>query len=497
MMECAVLHRALDRAEALLAADRTPKPLSSFLMLKDLAETSVLERQAGGTILAAGRHKLREVILDRQDSYNERLLAYLRFQLIQSDSERMSRTPKRRRLLYLAPFDALSVNGGTARIFGLSRALATDYDIDILSVVGPMRSPEVIPYASGITIYCAPLSPEYVARTAEDAKRFGDAAAPLGLARHLEHLRVLGYWFRRLAKRADICIMNQPYLVDLWMRDGAATRLVYDVPEVNSFFTKRLAASAPAMAEVVELQARLERDTCERADVIGMCSPSDCARLEDEQGQRVAGKLELIPNGVWVDESTFMPPCEARQLQDCCGLSCPLGVFMGIPSYPPNVAAVRFIASDIAPRQPECLFAIIGMDARGAGLVNTPPNMVFLGRISESRKDALLAMADFCLAPIAGYDSGSSLKVADYIAHGKPVIATNAGRRGYEMLGDLLPEHKLEAVPAAVERLLAMLRSDRGSMDSIALNARDCLREHYDWSVIGRGYHRRFERLVS
>ncbi len=489
-----LLFRALDRAVAVLSAIPRERPLETILELKDLAESSVLASTTESGVTARARRALRDTVLAPQDAYNESLLALLRRQACAQDAARFRRAAKLQRLLYVAPFDGLSVNGGTARIFGIARALSSEYDIDVLTVVGPNRAPEVIPYAPGINLYCAPLSAEYVQRTAKDAKRFGNAAPPLGLARHLATLTVLRYWFRSLAREASLCILNQPYLVDLWMQDRASTRLVYDVPEVNSFFTQRLAGDAPDRDGVRSLQARLERDTCAHAFVVGMCSQSDAAALEKEQGAALAGKLQLIPNGVWVDESTFMPPSEARELQQCCEYDRPLAVFMGIPSYPPNVKAVQFIAQQVAPHHSGATFAIIGMDAAGGGLDSYPPNVVFCGRLSEARKDALLAMADFCLAPIAGYDSGSSLKVADYIAHGKPVLATTAGRRGYEMLGDLLPELPLETISEQVGALLLELDADRVALDARARSSRELLRAHYDWRMIAAGYARRFEK---
>ncbi len=429
---------------------------------------------------------MQQVALAPQARFNERLLGYLRRDLA-SEARRLAGT-ERPRLVYVAPFDVLSRNGGAARVLGLAGALSSRFAVDIVSLVGPRRAAEQIPVEPGVWLHAVPQSAAFVEAVRADERALGGAAISLGLARHLEHLPVLVDWYRRLAAGAQVCVMNQPYLFPLWQQHSPGLPLIYDVPEVNSFFTKRMAGGQADSDRVRSEQAALESATCAASACIGMASALDMDALAREQGEGIRGKLALVPNGVWVDRALFAPPGRAREVQQACGWPGPLAVFLGSPAYAPNVGAVEHIARTLAPAHCGCTFAVIGMSASDAGGAPAPDNVVFLGRVSEGVKNALLAMADLALAPIPGYDSGSSLKVAEYIAHGKPVLATVAGRRGYEMLGDLLPEVALDAMADRLGALLAQLAGDRSALDADAARARDLLRQHYDWSSIARGY---------
>lgn len=473
---------AVGQAERILAANgRADSFFDRYMALRELAEQDVLA--GGGRVKAA----LRRLALSPQVAYDERLLATLRADLLRT--ARAASPTDRPGLVYVAPFDVLSRNGGAARVLGLARALAARHTVNILSVVGPRREAEVIPVAPGVFIYAVPQSAAFVERIETDRAALGGAAFSLGLHTHLDALPLLAYWFRRLARDAVGCILNQPYLVRLWHEHAQRLPLLYDVPEVNSFFTQRMAAGAGDLDRVRKLQAECERTTCGAAVVVGMASAQDRDALASEQGAVVASRIAMVPNGVWVDEAPFFPPAEARALQRACGWSRPLIIFLGSPAYPPNVEAVRYIADTLAPRHPEAVFAIIGMNAADAP-GPAAGRLVFCGRVSDGAKDALLALADVALSPIRAYDSGSSLKIADYVAHGKPVLATPHGWRGFEAIASAGPAVELSALPDALSRMLREVAGDPAPATARASKAQVELKARYDWSVAAMPYQR-------
>jgi glycosyltransferase involved in cell wall biosynthesis len=487
MHKTSFLHVLAQAEEILNAQHFVASPLERYLALRDMASYSLVEEQPG----LAGRVKtlLRRVTLAPLDRYHEALLRVMRQSLLAAQRNESPPAGSRPHLLYLAPFDVLSRNGGAVRILGLSRAFASIFNVTIISVVGPKRSLEIIPVSSGVTIFAVPQTHAYIRAVDQETRLYGGAAFSLGFEQHLDTMPVLRYYFEQHMAKASVCIMNQPYLVRLWREwTGKKPALVYDAPEVNSFFTLRNAGEHADREAVRALQNRLETEAFQLADRVGMCSAVDIEDVLKEQGEALREKVVLVANGVAVDDVPFMPPSRARALCAACGWTGPLAVFMGSAGTKPNLDAVHFIAKELAPQYSHVGFVLIGMNERDTGLEHVPENLFPCGRVSDSAKTAILAMADFALSPIADYDIGSSLKISEYIAHGKPVLATPYGLRGYEMMQDTIHPRPIGELAGVLRESLAMLDSDPTALDEAASRARDQLRQHYDWRVISRRY---------
>jgi glycosyltransferase involved in cell wall biosynthesis len=486
--------KSVAQAEAIINAKGTAlSPLERYLELRDLAEYPLLPQSAER--FGAIKAMLRRIALAPIDGYNERLLSHMRHSLL-SDYERdRAGQGGRPRLLYLAPFDVLSRNGGAVRILGLAKALAEDFEVVIISVVGSRRALEIIPVSPGVRICAVPQAVEFVQAIDNSSATYGGAAFSLGFEEHLDKMPMLRYFFEQHMQDAAVCIMNQPYWVRLWREwAGEKPYLVYDAPEVNSFFTLRNAGDAADRDAVSTLQRRLETETFHLADRIGMCSKVDIDDVLKEQGEAFRDRIVLVPNGVWVDEVLFMVPSEARKLRVACGWLAPVVVFMGAAGTQPNRDAVHYIARVLAPQHAGVTFALIGMNAQQTGLDVIPANVVPCGRVSDMAKTAILSMADFAISPIAEYDIGSSLKIAEYIAHGKPVLATPYGLRGYEMMQETIRPRPLEDLAIVLQEHLDVLARDPTALDAPAEVARDQLRKFYDWSVIGGRYELGWEK---
>ena len=104
------------------------------------------------------------------------------------------------------------------------------------------------------------------------------------------------------------------------------------------------------------------------------------------------------------------------------------------------------------------MFESIEQRARSLGLQE---HVVFAGRLDHSRIPDLLAEADIALAPFTPFfpgKGGSPMKLFEYMAAGKAIIASETGQVG-EVLSDgetglLVPPEDPSALAAALERLL-------------------------------------------
>ncbi|HPF98912.1 MAG TPA: glycosyltransferase family 4 protein [Kiritimatiellia bacterium] len=387
-------------------------------------------------------------------------------------------------LLYITHFDVFSRNGGAARVLGLGKALSAKYDVRIISLVGPTRSPEIVVAAPGCRVCFIPLTSAFVKEVEALRPRFGGASESLAFTRHHELIPLLREWIERFVEDAQVCILNQPYLVGLWQSIGRRPPLVYDTPEVNSFFIRRLADGCPGVDEASAWQEEVERAVLNEASLITMVSVADRDELVKLRGGRFAARIRLVPNGIDVAETFFAPPGVGLGLRQNCGLTREAALFIGAPRYRPNEEAIRFMARQLAPRLRELLFVVVGVRSGDVpSLGPLPENIVFTGRLTERDKKAVMALCSYGLAPLE-FDTGSSLKTVDYLAAGKVMVSTRFGLRGFDELAAHVRVADLDDFATVLEKAVGETRNDRSGVDARCAAARKAVADRFDWNVI-------------
>jgi hypothetical protein len=393
----------------------------------------------------------------------------------------------KRRILYIAHFDVLSLNGGAIRILGLARALQAWAHVTILSVVGSRRTLERIRLGPACELICIPQSAAFVQAVRERESGYARAAHALALAEAPETLPMMAYWMDRFGRDADLIILNQPYLIDTWLATGHDRPLVYDMPEINHFFIRRLAEGGARIEAALDTQRRVETAACHQARVVHKVSGSDAEALVKQLvDPALANRILHVPNGVDVARCFFTTPQDAARVRAACGCIQRGFVFVGTPGYPPNEAAVRTMAG-LARGWPERLFLVIGMrpEESPTGLA-VPANLLFLGRLSDRMKSAVFSLCDIALAPMVA-DSGSSLKVPDYLAHGKRVVTTAFGLRGFPELAPHVHAADEAAFDSVLREVDAVCSGRPADFDEPARAALAVVRELLDWpSVVAR-----------
>lgn len=387
-------------------------------------------------------------------------------------------------LLYITHFDVFSRNGGAARVLGLGRALAARFDVRIISLVGPARSPEIVVAFPGCRVCFVPMTPAFTKEVERWRPRFGGAAESVALVKYHGLIPLLREWIGRFVEDAELCILNQPYMGGLWLSMENRPPLVYDTPEVNSFFVRRLAEGCPGVEEALSWQEEAERAVCQESVAITMVSESDCAEFIRLRGESLVRKILIVPNGIDVAGSFFAPPTVSAALRRDVGLTRDVALFIGAPRYQPNEKAIRFVTGELAPRLRDMLFAMVGVQSSDVpSLPAIPENMVFTGRLPERDKMAVMALSSYGLAPLE-FDTGSSLKAVDYLASGKVVVATKFGLRGFDELAGHVRLAKLESFASTLEAVIASTRKDAQGVDASCAAARRAVTEHFDWEVI-------------
>jgi glycosyltransferase involved in cell wall biosynthesis len=137
---------------------------------------------------------------------------------------------------------------------------------------------------------------------------------------------------------------------------------------------------------------------------------------------------------------------------------------------------VKLICRTIAPTSPKNYqFTIAGKNPPS---IAHPGNVQFTGYVADIR--VIIAEADICIAPIRS-GSGTRLKILEYMAMGKPVIATSKGAEGIEYTDGLniIIEDTIEKYPEVIQALL----DDEMRRSTLGREAVKLIKEKYDWDL--------------
>lgn len=200
-------------------------------------------------------------------------------------------------------------------------------------------------------------------------------------------------------------------------------------------------------------------------------------------------KIRVVPNGV--DENVFNPDVAGESvrkkyhLEDkeviCFAGSLHLG-WQGIGDL---LKAARIISSIKA----SVRFLIAGNTERQEEMLKSAPdNVIFTGQIEHIKMPSYFAAADVLVAPYKQQTDfeyvnfyGSSLKLFEYMAMGKPIITTNLGQ-----IGEIIEHGKsgLLIEPGNYKELannILTLMADEKLRKNLGENARIEVEKNYTW----------------
>ena len=380
-----------------------------------------------------------------------------------------------------------ATGGGEVRIRELLTELGREFDVIFLCLTQePQRTERTL--APGVREVRMPKTAEHrhvEVRAGRDATvSIGDIVAADFCARNAELVAT----FRRHAAGCKAVIFEHPYLAPLLEFVPKGKRVVYSSLNVESDLKAALLARRRDSAHLVARVVELERALLDNADLVVCTSDEDRRRfLQDHPAQR----FEIIANGVRSDLH------ECRETGSLAPtLSTPQGgklaVFLG-SAHMPNVEAAKFLVETVAPVVPEVTFGIIGPVCDALGLTPRPRNVVTFGVLDPAEKNALLARATLAVNPMFG-GGGSSLKVADFLGAGLPLVSTRVGVRGYDLRDG---EHFVAAERADFAAVVRRVADDAALRQRLAINGRTTAQTTLDWRVLGAGYRRVLRSLIS
>jgi glycosyltransferase involved in cell wall biosynthesis len=398
-----------------------------------------------------------------------------------------ARRPHCPRLLLLNDFPVSAAeHGGQVRLFQLFSNLSRHFEVTLLCPSDDLFPIEV---------------------------RIGDRFTELRVPRTQDHRRMQAEWnarhpavstadildavvcrdnaelvahYRRLLRDADAVVLAHPYLAPLLDAEPPDVPVVYEALNVEVGLKSSILAEHPDRDRLLPIVAEVEALACARARRVVCVSRQD----EEQFARRVAAeKIAVVANGVDVGAyENGADLGEARALLR----GRPVAVFLG-SGHPPNVEAVRFILERLAPENPDVLFLVVGTAGDAVRHHPRPANVLLCGAVSAAEKVRLLQLADVAINPMRS-GGGSSLKVADYLAAGLPLLSTPIGLRGFEIApGEDAVAADLDSFSTALGSLVAS-PEERARLGE---GGRRYAREHSDWKSLAERYRRVLEAVIS
>lgn len=372
------------------------------------------------------------------------------------------------------------MNGGQSRVFHLYRNLAKTFDVDLVtlgSTTDVRHETEIAPGLIEITIprTDAHAEAEYEVSKRVDHKPVSDITANALLGLTPDYTEAL----KLSAMTSRIVIACHPFMVDWLKRAAPGKAFWYEAQDVEKTLKTAVFGDLPEAASLLREVEMAERECWITAERVFACAHRDLQALETLYGGTRA-RLSEVPNGVSLDDVAYTPLSERRRLQGVGGISGQqLAIFMG-SWHGPNLEAVEDLIVE-APRCPDTRFVILGSVCLPFKDRKLPANMEMMGAVDMATRDLMLSIADVALNPMRS-GTGTNLKMLDYMAAGVPVISTEFGARGLNIING---EHFLCAPTNDLHTTLSQMGSmGETDLEALILAARTRVEEEYSWSVI-------------
>ena len=229
--------------------------------------------------------------------------------------------------------------------------------------------------------------------------------------------------------------------------------------------------------------ARFERAVASKFDAIAVVSEHERQLMERLSKKPSNMEIHVIPNGVDPGFLEYVPPSKQRGLL----------VFTGALTYRPNYDAAVCLCHEVLPlvwsEWPRARVRITGsIDSVDVSDLSGAPGVAFTGYVDDIRP--VVASASALVVPLQ-YGGGTRVKILEAMALGTPVISTPIGAEGLDV------EHGVTILlgdtPMELAEQTSRVLADPNLAGRISRNARELVRERYQWPAIAA----KLERVLA
>lgn len=334
------------------------------------------------------------------------------------------RSLKKMRVCILAPYKVLpTIDGAARRVMDISTSLT---NVGVSVVLLHAGTSKVLENGLQICSFSAlensSLTQRFLWSRALDAYlAFGNISLYHTLTRVIKRMNI------------DILQIEGPFSIfqtKLMSNLNGKLKIVYDAHNVERLAT-RFSSSVPWMWPFVNL---IEKEATKCSNAVFCVSELDQERMFRTYFLPPS-KTFIIPNGIY--NSRFRLNSKQR-IKRRLGLNSNTKIvfFHGSLGWKPNVEAAQTIIDSIAPRfrseNQNLLFLIAGPYPSERLLIKAKKmsNVKILGYVPNIEE--YICAADFCIAPLKT-GSGTKIKILEYLAAGKQVVATSKAVEGMNL----------------------------------------------------------------
>ena len=231
----------------------------------------------------------------------------------------------------------------------------------------------------------------------------------------------------------------------------------------------------------------MERLAVMKSDIV-LCVSNRDAGLLRQLYDLEPDKVCVVSNGVDVESFEKAYPKTYK------GFKSRIVFFHGTLSWYPNMEAVDIISDYIAPKIPDATFLICGSNPALTVLkkISKSENVKYLGYVDQLPE--YIKGSDLCIAPLTS-GGGTKLKLLEYAAAGKPIIATRKAAEGLPFVDEYnaLLYDKVDS--RFIDGVKRIMYDEKLGMQ-IGQNARE-MAQKYDWNGIGRRLVEFYEGYVG
>jgi len=386
---------------------------------------------------------------------------------------------KNKHLVVVAPFQVWpAIGGGQERIYQLYRHLAPNHRVTIVGLTNAKQEACETKIAPNFSQILASKSKEHLAFDRDLDHQTGqsvtDIAAIEGYRKTPELVQILS----RLARTADVFVASHPYLLyaikDVWRGP-----IWYDAHNVEYTMKQSILSKSNDHEALLNQVWKVEQQACLQSDYVYTCSADDAKQLQ-ERYQVDSGKFLVVPNGVDLQASPFLPSNQKIGLKKRLGLTRFTAIFIG-SWHGPNIEAAAWLKT-LADECPHIDILILGSVCKHSILDVVPTNMKLYGVVDSAQKNTLIHAADVALNPMEE-GSGTNLKMLEYAALGTLIISTPFGNRG---LGFEHKKHIILAQRSGISSAINEVVNDFYDVTLYQNNAFLLCKSNYCWYVINQ-----------
>jgi glycosyltransferase involved in cell wall biosynthesis len=207
---------------------------------------------------------------------------------------------------------------------------------------------------------------------------------------------------------------------------------------------------------------------------------------------------------VGADLELFCPSISGRRVRELFGISGPLVMYLGQLHAAQYVGQFLEAGKRLLERLPETTLVVVGSGWRlpelkeKAGVIGLEDRVVFTGAVPYREVPEYLAAADAVVACFEDNEATrakSPLKVVEYLAAGKAIVASAVGEveRMVSSCGVLVPAGDITALSEALHRLL--LDDDRRS--ELGRKSREKAERVHSWAAVAQNLERAYHKALQ